>query len=143
MAHEWQVEVCLRGNRELEDDLLVGCKLAKTLHKGIKQKLFALSLICGVDVNFRFENGHQTFGNNLQANLKLLLGNPLDAFLIWALDDGTLLCAEDAGSHGLVQELVELWHVLHHLHTVFLLSQTLVNLEERHNSLLLPEKLCR
>ena len=46
-----------------------------------------------------------------------------------------LLCA--------LEQRIEFWHWLHHLHTVRLIGKTFVNLQKRNNTFVLPQKFCR
>src|SRR5690606_18416662 len=87
------------------------------------------------------EDGHQAGRENLAGDLELLIHVCLDALRVRALDERPLLRAEDALLTTAREQDVEAGHRLHQLDTVLLRREPLVDLEERHDALLLPQVL--
>mmetsp|Transcript_72296 Transcript_72296/g.190625 ORF Transcript_72296/g.190625 Transcript_72296/m.190625 type:complete len:202 (+) Transcript_72296:200-805(+) len=94
-------------------------------------------------VHLRLQDGYQALGQDSPGNVELLLHNGLDALLIEVLDHRALLGAKDASSDSPIQQGIQRRHVLHQLHAILLLGQTLVNLKDGHHLLHLPKELRR
>ena len=72
------------------------------------QQIFGLRLVRAVDVNFRLDNRHQAGGDDLLADLELLVNDCLDALGIRLLDHRAHLGAENAVGLGFFQQLAEI-----------------------------------
>mmetsp|Transcript_25608 Transcript_25608/g.65313 ORF Transcript_25608/g.65313 Transcript_25608/m.65313 type:complete len:268 (-) Transcript_25608:143-946(-) len=117
-------------------------QLPQTLKKKVQQQPLASLLVRCLYVHLRLQDGHQALGQDTPGDVELLLHNGLDALLVEVLDHRSLLGAEDASGHAAIQQVVQRRHVLHQLHSILLLGQTLVDLQEGHHPLVLPE-VCR
>mmetsp|Transcript_64407 Transcript_64407/g.163256 ORF Transcript_64407/g.163256 Transcript_64407/m.163256 type:complete len:211 (+) Transcript_64407:226-858(+) len=118
-------------------------QLPQTLKKKVQQQPLASLLVRCMYVHLRLQDGHQALGQDTPGDVELLLHNGLDALLVEVLDHRSLLGAEDASGHAAIQQVVQRRHVLHQLHAILLLGQTLVDLQEGHHPLLLPQELRR
>src|SRR5690606_20279972 len=107
------------------------------------QERLGLGLGRAVDVDLGLDDGHETRGEHLAAELELLVDDGGDARLARLLDDRALLGAEHAVAGGPGEELVEAGDRLHELDAVGLLLEALVDLEEGDDALLLPQVLRR
>jgi len=143
VRHQRQIEVRLSRQRQLEHDTLTGRQLPQALHQTIEEKPLALLLVGGLDVDLGLQHRHEALRQDLPAHLELLLHNRLNARDAGPLDHRALLRAEDARRHRLVQQGIQRRHLLHELHAVFLLLQALVDLQEGHHLLVLPQVLRR
>ena len=92
-----------------------------------------------VDVDLRLDDRHQPGVEDLLADVELLGDDRVHAGLVRQLDDRAHLRAEHALGHGAGEQLVEPGDRLHHLHAVGLVGQPLVDLEERHDVLDVPQ----
>ena len=141
MVDEVFVEVIDGRDRDLNHDLLALRDVIQTLQKGSLQKLFSFLLVVDGDGDLGLEDRNHALGQDLLTNLKLLVNNSMDALSVSSVNNRTLLGAEDALLDATVEKLIELRHGLHDLNVVLFVGQTLVDLEKRNDTLLLPEVL--
>ena len=92
----------------------------------------------GVDVDLGFDDRHQAGGQDLLGDLELLIHHRLEA-AAGQLDDRAHLGAEDALVDRAGQQVVQAADGLHHLRAVLLGGQALVDLEDRHDPLDVPQ----
>ena len=82
--------------------------------------------------------GHQALRQDLPTDLELLSHDRVQAGA-GQLDDRSFLGAEDAVGHRAVEQVVQARHRLHQLRAVLLVGQALVDLQERHDVLDVPQ----
>ena len=81
--------------------------------------------------------------DDLASDLELLRHDGLDPVGVGPRDQRPHLGAEHTGLHGSLEQVVQPWDRLHHLGSLLLVGEPLVDLQERHHALLLPEELRR
>ncbi len=104
------------------------------------EHLLALDLGRAVDVDLGFDDRHQAVTENLESDLELLIDDCVDTGGVRLLDDRTHLGAEHALLDPTFEQGIEIRHRLHHLRTVDLISEALVALEERDDTLVVPQE---
>ena len=139
MGDEVGVEVVHRRQRELQHDLLVVTDRRQVADDRRVQQLLGLGLGRAVDVHLGLDDGHEAASEDLHPHLELLVHHRIDACLVGGLDDRAHLGAEHALVGGTGQEFVQTRVGLHHLRVVVLVGEALVGLQERNDTLVLPE----
>ena len=88
-----------------------------------------------LDIDLGLEDRHHAFGQYLEPDLELLRYDRCDAGGIDRIDHRAFLGPEHAERLGLIEQCIEFGHRLHQLDAIGLVFQTLVDLDERHDTL--------
>mmetsp|Transcript_81553 Transcript_81553/g.212093 ORF Transcript_81553/g.212093 Transcript_81553/m.212093 type:complete len:208 (-) Transcript_81553:8-631(-) len=89
--------------------------------------------------DLELQNWHQAIGHGALAEPELLLNQGPDAICFRQLDGGACLRPEDTRRSCGLKQLPEAGDVLHKLDSTFFVCQAFVDLQERHDPLLLPQ----
>src|SRR5260221_11989680 len=98
------VKVGLPRQRGLEEDQLARREFVEVIKNGRVKQCFCLGLFRAMNIDFRFDDGHESRPQNLRRYFELLADNRFDASGIGLLDEGALLGSKDALSIGLVEQ---------------------------------------
>jgi hypothetical protein len=113
---------------QLEHDLSILPKLVELLEKIRLEQRLGLHLFWRLDIDLRLEDWDESRGNDLFANLKLLINDGLDAFFIGEVDDRAHLGPKDTCLLGALEKAIQSSYWLHELHAILFFLQALVNL---------------
>ena len=105
----------------------------------VPEQHLGLLLVRAVDAHLGLEDRYEPGRGDPRAVLDLLVDDGGDAVLVGVLDHRPHLGAEDAVLVRPLEQLVEGVDRLHQLDAVALVGEALVDLEERHDLLLLPQ----
>ncbi len=139
MLDQLAVKAVGLGQGELQHDLVAVGHAFELLGDGRLQQLLGLGLASGVNIDLGLDDRHQPGRQDPPADVELLGGHRLHARGVGGCDHRAHLGAEHAGRARPLQQRVEPGHRLHHLGVVGSLGEPLVDLEERHHRLVLPQ----
>ena len=105
----------------------------------ILHDLLRFSLIRTVNINLRLQYGNQSRSGNAKPDFKLLIHNLFDAHRVSLLNHGTHLSSENMPLHRTYKEFIQPRNRLHQPDSVRFLCQTLIHLQDRDDTLLLPQ----
>ena len=139
MVHEFLVEVIHFRQGEFQHHGLI-CGLSIQFGQQCSlQQHFGFFLGCTGDINFGFDDRDQASCQDLATNGELLCNDCINAGLIGFFDDRTHLGSEDAFAGTLGQQCIKFGHGLHQLHTIGVVGETFVDLQERNDTFGLPQ----
>ncbi len=128
------------GDRDLHHHLAALGKAVEAGPDPIQQDGLGVGLVVDRHRHLGLEDGHQPVREHLLGDVELLGHDRLDAHGVRGADHRAFLGAEDALGRGAVEQVVEVRHRLHQLNPVLGVRQPpLVDLEERHDSLVVPQ----
>ena len=140
MLDQRRIEVGLVGQGQLEHHLPVIGKLVELCLQRRDQQAVGRRLVGAFDADLRLDDRHQVMTRDCLGGLELLVDDRRDPAPIRLLDERAHFGAEDALGDGTLQQGLQFRQRLHQLDAVLHVGETLVDLDERHDVLLLPQE---
>jgi hypothetical protein len=137
------VQAGVRGDGELQHDERVGREGVEVRGDGVVQQRLRLVLVRAGDADLWLDDRHEARRHDPAAVLELLVHDRRDACLVGVADHRPHLGAEDPMLLGPPEQVIESVDGLHEPHAVTLSGEALVDLEEWHHVLFLPQVLRR
>ena len=137
MLDQRQIEIVHRRQAQLQHD-----GRRHGLQPGqqrIAQHRLGLDLVGDRDRHLGFQDRHHARAQNLLAHFELLLHDRGNPHRIGGRNHRPLLGAENPGLGGALQKRIQRRHRFQHLAAVLFLFQTLVDLQEGHDTALFPQ----